>query len=174
MIYRVMSVCWKACGARLLSSQRQRRGEKNTTENSYLLLFWRETPLLCVSSPGHTVSEAKHPGKDWRCCFLWQQSWAHDGVLWGHPGQPLIHGTSLLEGVSCHMFPESLLRYCCVTGLSLDQAGFSTGYPKNISLILEDESPTRQTIHLLQAFFYFFAGVGSGGEDGLGAVRLAS
>ena len=86
-------------------------------------------------------------------------------------------GTSLLEGASCHMFPESFLGYCCVTGLSLDQAGFSTGYPKNICLILEDELPTGQKNRLVPGFsflFFFLQGGGGGGEEGLGAVRLAS
>ena len=97
------------------------------------------------------------------------------GYFVGTPvSRSFMNGTSLLEGVSCHMFPESLLRYCCVTGLSLDQAGFSTGYPKNISLILEDESPTRQTIHLLQAFFFsfFLQGWGRVGRMGWGQSGL--
>ena len=91
------------------------------------------------------------------------------GYFGGTPvSRSFINGTSLLEGVSCHMFPESLLRYCCVTGLSLDQAGFSTGYPKNICLILKDESPTGQTIPLAPGFFFFFPGVGWGGVGRVG------
>ena len=90
----------------------------------------------------------------------------------GYSGGTLVscsfmNGTSLLEGVSCHMFPESLLRYCCVTGLSLDQAGFSTGYPQNICLILEDESPTGQMNLLTPGFFFFFCG-GWGGVGRMG------
>lgn len=163
MIYRVMSVCWKACGARLLSSQGQRRGGKNTTENSYLLLFWRETPLLCVSSPGGCFwSRASRQ----RLTLLLSVA-AELSTGWGTLGAPqsAAHswtGTSLLEGASCHMFPESFLGYCCITGLSLDQAGFSTGYPKNICLILEDEPPTGQKNRLAPGFSFFFTGCGVG------------
>ena len=73
------------------------------------------------------------------------------------------------------MFPESFLGYCCVTGLSLDQAGFSTGYPKNICLILEDELPTGQKNRLVPGFsflFFFYRGWGGVGRMGWGQSGL--
>lgn len=75
-------------------------------------------------------------------------------------------GTSLLEEASCQMFPDSLLRYCCLTGLFLDQVGFSTGYLKNICSTLEDKSPTWQKNPLAPGFF------GEWGRMGWGQLGL--
>lgn len=49
MIYRVMSVCWKACGARLLSSQGQRRGGKKHNRKLLLAFVLKgNSPPVCV------------------------------------------------------------------------------------------------------------------------------
>lgn len=115
--------------------------------------------------PWETLSEPAPPGKEWCCCLLWQH---RDGVLWKNPGQLLVHDWAPLfwREASCQMFPDSLLRYCCLTGLFLDQVGFSTGYLKNICLMLEDKSPTRQKNPLAPGFF------GEWGRMGWGRLGL--
>lgn len=176
MIYRVMSVCWKACGVRLLSSQGQSRGGKKTQQKTPTSFCFEEKLPSCVCPPQEAVSEAEHPGKDWRCCFLWQQSWAQDGVLWGHPGQLLIHEWHLSSrrGFLPHVSWESSQILLCNRSFPWPGWIFNWLPPKHLLdtwgwITHWTDEPTYSRL-----FFFFLRGVGWGGEDGLGAVRLAS
>ena len=150
-----------------VQSEAEKRGKKHNRKLLLAFVLKGNSPPVCVLPRTHCFwSKASRQ----RLTLLLSVAAEHTmGYFVGTPvSRSFMNGTSLLEGVSCHMFPESLLRYCCVTGLSLDQAGFSTGYPKNISLILEDESPTGQSTCSRLFFFLFFCrgGVGWGGWAG--------
>lgn len=63
MIYWVMSVFWKACGARLLSSQRERRGLKKTTGKLLLAFVFKGNSPLVYILPGRLFLN-HFPSKD--------------------------------------------------------------------------------------------------------------
>lgn len=142
-------------------------GEKKIKTNRKVLLafvFKGNSPPVCIL-----------PGK----LFLNQHLQAKSDAVaccgstgMGYSGRTLVSCSFMIghlssgREASCQMFPDSLLRYCCLTGLFLDQVGFSTGYLKNICLMLEDKSPTRQKNPLAPGFF------GEWGRMGWGRLGL--
>lgn len=102
MIYWVMSVFWKACGARLLSSQRERRGLKKTTGKLLLAFVFKGNSPLVYILPGRLFLN-QFPSKMKRCFHLLWPSWAGQG-LWEHATQLVMENRQPPPGWG--FFPE--------------------------------------------------------------------
>ena len=176
MIYRVMSVCWKACGARLLSSQGQRRGGKKGNRKLLAFVLKGNSTPVCVLPrrlfPKQSVqaktdavafcgSRAEHRmgysgGTPVSCSFMNGHLSSRRGFLphvsWEFSRILLCNRSFPWPGWIFNWLPKKYL---------LDTWGWTTHWT-------EEQTCSRLF------FFIFLQGVGWGGEDGLGAVRLAS
>lgn len=175
MIYRVMSVCWKACGARLLSSQGQRRGGKKGNRKLLLafVLKGNSTPV-CVL-PRRLFLRQSAQAKTDAVAFCGRRAEIGRGTL-GAP-RSAAHswmGTSLLEGASCHVSWEFSRILLCNRSFPwpgwifnwlpkkywLDTWGWTTHWTEE------------QTCSRLFFFFFFNRGWGGVGRMGWGQSGL--
>ena len=167
MIYRVMSVCWKACGARLLSSQRERRGgKKKIKTNRKLLLafvFKGNSPPVCIL-PGRLFLNQHLQAKSDAavCCGSWAER--GDRALWENPGQLLIHDWAplfwkrLLAKCFLRVFSDTAVEQV----FSLTRLGFQLVTLKTFAWRLRINHPLDRRTHLLRAFLG--SGEGWGGD----------
>lgn len=161
-----MKVCCKACGVRLLSSQRERRGKKKPSRKPLLaFVFKGNAPPVCILPfLGGSLWSSTPRQIDAIVCY--GGSGEGGQALWEHVGQLVIHewGALSWKGLLSKSFPRASSDTPVQQVFPCPGSVFPW-WPENIGLQLEDKSPTWQKNPISPGIFR---------RLGLGLAKLAS